>query len=167
MTATMTTIDITKYDSYDIGVKILGFAKSKEETNGTLKAYFWGTQHFDTAFDKSSGKLETGVIAKNEDAGKAMLVVLKYFVDDDEDLVGDLEYKIEENDGEINPECISVETIVKLLSSISDGYRSSFDLNETYTTKTYGYKNGNHITNKIEKKFHEVKFYNLALLSDQ
>lgn len=167
----MTTIDITEYDSYDIGLKILEYAKSKEETNGPLKAHFWGTQHFDNAFDKSSGKLETGVIAKNEDAGKAMLVVLKYFLIDigGEDLKDDLECKIEDKyigDG-IDMKCISVETIIKLLSSVSDGYRLSFDLNGTYKTKTYGYKDGKHISNKIEKKFHEVKFYNLALLLDQ
>ncbi len=156
-------VNIEKFDRDDFMSEILDYIKHKENNSTEpIRVYFWGSQHFDSRFDYESGRLEVGVMAKSEDSGLAMLVALNYIVysnyfDDD------LDHYIELDGGEFDKTSISVEKIVKILTEVSHGYRVSFGLNETYKTEVY--LKGK--TTKIEKKFHEVKLYNLAMIEAQ
>lgn len=165
------TINLKTEDSDEILSKVLNYASEKEKASSApLRIHFWGSEHWDDRiFDALSGKLEIAVLAKDSDAAVAMLVVLKYIIDRRENANSDLEFNLEMEAGggrEIDETTIPVETASKLLSALSDGYRVTFNLEDTYTSKYHEMeKDYKYITKTITQTFQDVDVYNIQRLS--
>ncbi len=156
----MATIKCKQDSSEDILEKVFSYAEKMEsESKNKLKIHFWGSQHFDSEFDKKSGKLQVGVLAKDPQAALTMMVILQFgeefqeWLDFDDDIVE-----------------VTVEDAIKKLGASSDGFRLSFGINEiyknTYYTRTCVDGKLTYINRKVETTFQDVEVYNFQRIKE-
>lgn len=109
--------------------------------------------------------LDVGVLAKNPKAALAMMVVLHF--GDEFGSYDPCDWLWDFCDGENE---VSIEKAVKTLGGSSDGFRLSFDIDETYKSKYYTRTvvNGKltYIDKEIKKSFQDVKVYNLQRIRE-